>query len=195
MGQIFFYRVLALGLLLTVSLPIMASAETPPAKAETPLEKLALSTDAMMKGLDDNQQKQFASITNSHGTIRTVEDVQQSIDRAVKSCAVANADLKETMQVRFEEWKNTIRPPMKEARRKLDKMILLQSFAQPSQVRKYLKEFDAALLYRNKAIKAEPVSSQADCEKLKSSMNDTQNNIVNLLTESLALNQDIQIKE
>ncbi len=168
-----------------------------PMKSEvkTPVTKLDAATDAMMKGLDDNQLKQFAAIENSNGTIRAIEDVQMSISRAVESCSKSNPDIKEDISAKFEAWKNNLRPVMKQARTKLDKMILLQGFAQPSQVRSYLKTFDEAVVFRNQGIKAVPVTSKEDCEKLQSSMVKTQNDLVNLLTESLALNSDLKVKE
>lgn len=164
-------------------------------KPETPVTKLDAATDEMMKGLDENQLKQFSAIENSNGTIRAVEDVQQSIARAVESCSTANPDLKASIEGRFEEWKGALRPVMKKARAKLDKMILLQSFAQPSQVRAYLKKFDAAVIYRNQGITAVPVTEKANCEKLQDSMGKTQQDLVDLLTKSLALNADLKVKE
>lgn len=162
---------------------------------DTPQTRLDAATDAMMKGLEENHLKQFSSIEYSHGTIRAVEDVQQSIARAVTSCSKANPDIKDSLSSRFEEWKEALRPVMQKARNKLDKMILLQGFAQPSQVRAYLKKFDAAVIYRNQGIKAVPVTDKKDCQKLQDSMNKTQNDLINLLTESLELNTQLKIKE
>lgn len=164
-------------------------------KDENPLAIVEAATADLMKGLDENQTKQFSAINNSYGVIRSVEDVQISISRAVESCSKANPDLKGVMSQRFEAWKEAVRPAVKKARTKLDKMILLQGFAQPSEVRAYLKKFEAAIVYRNQSIKAVPVTAAEDCKKLQSSMDDTQNNLVNLITESLALNEDLKVKE
>jgi len=181
------------GFILLMMMATPAHAED--TKAVTPLTKLDAATDAMMKGLDKNQLKQFAAIENSHGTIRAVEDVQLSIARAVVSCTKANPDMKSGLSEGFENWKNAVRPVMGKARTKLDKMILLQGFSQPSQVRAYLKKFDAAVVYRNQGIKAVPVTAKEDCERLQENMKKTQNDLVNLLTETLALNADIKVKE
>jgi hypothetical protein len=162
---------------------------------ETPLTVLNTATDAMMKGLDDNQLKQFAAIQNSHGTIQSVENVQLSISKAVESCAAANPDIKDDISNHFESWKDAVRPVMKKARTKLDKMILLQGFAQPSQVRAYLKKFDAAVIYRNQNITEVPITKKDDCQKLQDNMGKTQNDLVDLLTEALALNADLKVKE
>jgi len=164
-------------------------------KPETPVTKFETATAEISKGLDENQIKQFAAINNSYGVIKTVEDVQQSITHAVGACSKANPEIKDSISNRFEAWKDAIRPVMKEARTKLNKMILLQGYAQPSEVRGYLKKFDAAIIYRNQSLTPMPIKKLEDCKKLESSMNETQNNLVNLITESLALNIDLKIKE
>ena len=189
-------RVLSVAILFGF-MPFSAMAEEakPVAKPTTPLEILDAATKDTLKDLDENQTKQFSAISNSFSVIRSVEDVQQSISRAVESCSAANPDLKEGMSSRFEKWKDNVRPTMKKARKKLDKMILLQSYAQPSQVRAYLKKFDEAIVYRNQQLKPAPISKVEDCKKLQTSMDKTQNDLVNLITESLGLNADLKVKE
>lgn len=164
-------------------------------KLSTPLTNLESATNDLMKNLDENKAKQFSAINNSYGIIKTIEDVQQSISKAVISCSQANPTIQEELSGRFEVWKETIRPVMKQARSKLDKMILLQGFAQPSQVRAYLKKFDEAVIYRNQSIEYVPIQKLEECQKLQSSMDRTQKDLVNLITESLALNADVKVKE
>ena len=103
--------------------------------------------------------------------------------------------MKDGMSSRFEAWKDAVRPVMKDARKRLDKMILLQSFAQPSEVRAYLKKFDAAVIFRNQGVKAVPVKEKSACEALQKSMDKTQDNMAKMLTEALGLNSDLKTKE
>lgn len=164
------------------------------AKEETPVTRLDAATDALMKNMDDNQLRQFGSIQNAYGIIRAVEDVQQSVSHAVDSCGKANPDIKDSMATRFEAWKDEVRPVMSDARTRLDKMILLQSFAQPSEVRSYLKKFEAAVIYRNQGIKSVPITKKEDCIALQSNMGNTQNELIEKLKEALNLNKDMVIK-
>ena len=190
------FRILLMAMMFGL-LPVSAMAEeAKPATAPvTPLEKLDVATKDILKGLDENQAKQFSAISNSYSVIRSVEDVQQSISVAVESCGVANPDLNQSISDRFESWKEAVRPVMKKARTKLDKMVLLQSFTQPSQLRAYLKKFDDAIIFRNQKLKPTPIHAMEDCKRLQASMDDTQNNLVRLITESLALNEDLKVKE
>lgn len=161
----------------------------------TPLDVLQTATTDMMKGLDENQIKQFSAISNSFTIIRTVEDVQQSISTAVDSCVKANPDLKDGMTARFETWKDAVRPVIKKSKSKLDKMILLQGFTQPSVIRAYLKKFDAAYIFRNQKLKPNAIHKAEDCKRLQSNMDKTQHDLVILITDTLGLNDDLKVKE
>jgi hypothetical protein len=186
------YCLTVLSLLFLVTLPAHAAEKE---QKDTPLTVLEKANAEMVKGLDENQLKQFALIDNSYLIIRTIEDVQQSITRAVTSCSVANPEIKESLSGRFEVWKDNIRPVLKKARAKLDSMIAQQSFTQPSAVRTFLKKVDAAAIYRNQKIRPTPIEKLEDCQRLQTNMDSTQTNLIALITENLALNSELKVKE
>jgi hypothetical protein len=156
-----------------------------------PIEQLDARTEEILKGLDKNQTLQFSAIRNSHGTIRAVENVQSSLDRAVRACGKANPDLNAQVTAEFDGWKEGVRPVLKQARAKLDKMIYLQSFAKPSEVRSYLRLFDDVVAWRDAKIKAEPVTARDECEKLSKKMEKTREELIELIKENLALDQPV----
>lgn len=162
---------------------------------EKPLAILEKANIEITKGLNENQFKQFSAIDNSYLIIRTVEDVQQSIARAVESCSKANPDFKQPISESFETWKDNVRPALKLGREKLEQMILQQSFTQPSQVRDFLKKVDAAAIYRNQKIKITPIEKLEDCQKLQKNMETTQVNLVALIKENLGLDSELKVKE
>jgi hypothetical protein len=92
------------------------------AAEETPLVALDNQTKTLLEGLDDAQKNEFAAIRNSHGIIRAVEDVQASVQRGVLACGKANADLKDSLDERLSNWRAAIRPVMKQAQTKQEKM-------------------------------------------------------------------------
>lgn len=162
------------------------------ASVETPVTKWEKATDKLTLELKGNQLKQFAAIENSYRTIRAVDDVQMSVSRAVTSCSKANKDSAADYDAKYTVWKEALRPVMKDARAKLDKMVLLQDYAQPSQVRAHLKLLDAAVVYRNQGIKTVPVQEKSACDKLVENMDDTRDELVKLLTDTLALNKPLK---
>ena len=165
-----------------------------PVAEETPVTKLDAATKVMTEGLDKNKNLQFVAIETSYRTIRAVEDVQMSVSRAITSCSKENKDMSKAYNDTYSDWKESLRPTLKDGRTKLDKMILLQGFAQPSEVRAYLKKFDAAVVYRNQGVKSVPITSREDCDKLVANMAETKVNLKKLLIDTLALNRDLQVE-
>lgn len=168
---------------------VPALAET--AKDDNAVTRLDAATTEMTKDLDKNKLLQFRAIETSYRTIRAVEDVQLSVSTAVAACGKKNPDMKDAMDKRLVEWKDALRPVVKNGRDRLDKMVLLQGFSRPSAVRNYLKLFDEAVLYRNQGIKSVPVTEKEQCQKLMGNMDSTQDNLIKLLTETLGLDKEI----
>ena len=171
---------------------VAARAEDAPPEAQTKLDE---RTQSLMKDLDKNQLRQLATIRTAHGTIRAVENVQGSVKKAVTACAEKNPGLKIEINDRFDSWKLAIRPTIKKAQSKLEKMILLQSISKPGEMRSYLKLFDDAVKARDAKITAVPVTEEAECKRLIKKMDETEKSLVKLLTESLQLDQPIAQKE
>jgi hypothetical protein len=165
------------------------------AAENTAQTRLDNKTKTLMEKMDENQLRQLASIRTAHGTIRAVENVQDSVKKAVTACVAKNPDLQDRMTSRFDNWKLAIRPTLKKAQSRLEKMILLQSFGKPSEVRSYLKLFDEAVAARDAAIKSVPITEKAECERLIRKMDETEENLTKLLTESLSLDQPIMQKD
>lgn len=179
---------LLVALLLITSAPALAA-------DDAPQTRLDARTKALMEGMDENQLRQLAAIRESHGTIKAVENVQASVKSATASCASKNPEIKDQINSRYDNWRRALRPTMKQAQTKLEKMILLQSFGKPSEVRSYLKMFDDAIAESNARIKSVPISEKAECEKLIASMDKTEEDLIRLITRNLALDQPIQQKE
>ena len=172
--------------------PAAHAEDAAPPEAQTKLDQ---ETQELMKGLDENKLRQLAAIRNAHGTLKAVDNVQTSVKNAVGACSEKNPGLKDEINSRFDNWKMAIRPTIKKGEDKLEKMILLQSFAKPSEVRAYLKLFDDAVKARDAKITAVPVTEEAECKRLIKKMDETEETLVKLLTESLQLDQPIIQKE
>jgi hypothetical protein len=181
--------------------PVLLSSLAVPALAETttakpgkdtinPLQRLDQKTDEIMKGLDEKQTQQFAAIRTSYGAISAVYDVRDSLGRAVESCGRANPDLAQTLTSRYQDWKNAVLPVARKGENRLDKMILLQNFTRPSQVRAYLKIFSDAVAFKNQEFKEVPVSSKDACKTLSKNMDDSEKVMARLITETLGLDKE-----
>ncbi len=162
---------------------------------ENPIQILKDRTDVILKDLDENQTRQFQAIRASYGTIRGVQDVRALLLRAVKACTEKNPELKDRLETRFTSWTDTVDPVIRQGENRLDKMILLQSYAKPSEVRAYLQAFDEAVIWRTENAKTVPVSDKNGCEKMIQSMDSTQTELPELLTKTLKLDKPLIIQQ
>ena len=175
--------------LLLMSVPALAADKV---KEVTPVTKLDAATKKLLEGLDKNQTKQFAMIRNASGIIRAVEDVETTVDGANKSCGEHNPEFAYTMNKRVGEWKEAVRPVISNARERLNDMIKLQDFAKPGEIRHYLKQVDEAVAYKTRGVKSVPITEKKECKKLLGKMDDTQEDTIELLMESLQLGKSLE---
>ena len=160
-------------------------------KPVTPITKLDDATTKMLKGLSENQAKQFAAIRNNHGIIRAVEGVEKDILNASKSCSEHNPEFAESMQKRVGEWQASVDPILKDARERQESMIKLQDYASPKEAKAYLKKVDDAVAFKSKSMKSIPVTEKKECKKLLGTMDDTQEDLQELLVKALGLDKPI----
>jgi hypothetical protein len=165
-----------------------ANAETAPEMiADTPISRYKAETEALIESLSDEQAKKYYLIRNTHGIIRSVESVEAIVEKAAKSCKKEQKDLGAKVEDRFVEWKLALHPIMKSSEDRLEKLVLMQDYAKPSDVKKHLKNFDLAATYGESLIDQVPASDAKSCEKLLKSMDATQGNLIRLLKETIGL--------
>ncbi len=153
-------------------------------QGETKNEVVAASEE-FMKDLDETAQRHFSVLQGNYNLIKVVETVRDSVDEAVDGCGDANPDLKEPLDTRFDEWKDAIKPVMKEADANVKNMILAQEYAKPKDIRKFLKLIDKARKNHEKGVEKVPVVTPEACQSLLEKMDDTQANMVKLLKATL----------
>ncbi len=149
--------------------------------------ELKTFTDQITKNMSANELLQFRAIEQTYRTIRAVEDVDGAIASAVKSCGREHPDLKSQLNDDLMSWRAQLRPTMKDARLKLDQMVLYQSYDSPGNVRSYLKLFDRAAVAGAENIKPVPITQREECLKLEKSMNESEPKLKALLVDTLGL--------
>lgn len=162
--------------------------------AETAVQRLDTETVAILKKLDENEQKQFAAIRNAHGILRAVENTGQTILLGVNSCAEHNPKISKDIKAEFQKWRDDIQPSMDQGQDKLQQMINLQSFEEPSKLRGYLKRVDKVISDQDKKITKIGVVDEDKCEDLIDEMDDSHKKIKKLLIETLRLDKTIQVE-
>tara|TARA_R110002124_G_scaffold129483_1_gene290932 strand:+ start:233593 stop:234156 length:564 start_codon:yes stop_codon:yes gene_type:complete len=164
-----------------------AQTQVSEAAPDTPISRYKAETEALIESLSEEQAKKYYLIRNTHGIIRSVESVEAVVGKAAKSCKKNHKDLGKEIENRFVEWKLALHPIIKSSEDRLEKLVLIQDYAKPSDVKKHLKNFDLAATYGEKLMKQVPASDEESCTKLLKSMDATQSNLIRLLKETIGL--------
>jgi hypothetical protein len=167
--------------------PAPAAAKEEPAlkKEVTPITKWIDAENAMIDPLNDLDKESVFILRQKHSVIRVIGVVERDIDSAVKSCGKANPDMKAAIEGRFTQWKNAVDPVIATAKKNLTTEIEKQTIVNEAQFKKVLKLNDEAFEYGDKKTAKQPVSSKEACEALIESMNDTEDDMITLLQDTL----------
>lgn len=163
--------------------------------ATGPLKDWLDAENALIDPLSDKDKESFFILRNKYSIIRTIGVVERDIGNAVKACSKENPDMKDKMNQRFSEWKSSVNPIIDAAKKQLDKDLEAQKIVDVKEAKKVFKLNDAAFEYSEKQITKKPVSSKEACEGLLASMNDTENNMIGLLQETLLPESAIRTKD
>lgn len=179
-------------LTLALSLAVIGTAQAEEAKekkeaAPTPVSEYAQEVKDLVESLNEEQAKKYTLIRHTHGVIRSVQSVEKHVAKAVKACKGNHKELGKNIESRFNEWKVAIHPVIKSGEDRLEKLILLQDYAKPSDVKQHLENYDKAALYGEKLMDLKPASDKESCNKLLKSMDKTQPDLIRLLKENIGV--------
>lgn len=177
------FLLLFLGIILAFAGPVRAQ------DLEAMKKNLDARTDAMLKGLDQNQMKQFDMIRHAHGTVRAVTHVDRTITDAMNACAARNPDMHEKIVKRGLEWNEALAPTLRDAAARLKEMIALQNFTRPSVLREYLAYYDRVV--SKGEVKTIPIHEKSECRGLLNTMDDRQEDLVRLMRKTLNLDRPL----
>lgn len=150
-----------------------------------PVKEWIDAENAMIDKLSNAQKESVFILRNKYSVIRVINVVERDIGTAVKSCGKNNPDMKGKMEGRFTQWKNAVNPVIKTAQKQLDADIDAQKIVAPKEFRSVMKLNDKAFEYGEKQIQKSPVSTKEACEGLLNSMDETEDNMIKLLRQSL----------
>lgn len=151
----------------------------------TPITKWIAAENALIDPLSQADKESIYILRQKHSIIRVIGVVERDIGNAVKSCAKANPDMKAGIEGRFDQWKKAVKPVIDTARKNLDAEIDKQEIVDRNEFKKVLKLNDEAFEYGDKMTVKDPVSSKEACEALVESMDDTEDDMIKLLQDTL----------
>ena len=73
-------------------------------------------------------------------------------------------------------------------------MVKLQDFSSVKDAKAYLKKIDEAVAFKSKSMQSIPVTEKKECKKLLAKMDDTQDDLKELMIENLGLSKPLKTK-
>ncbi len=151
----------------------------------TPVTEWMAAENKLIDTLNKSGKESFLILRNKHSVIRTVRIVERDVGSAVESCGKNNPDMKAAMDTRFKDWQSAINPILNDAEKFLKTEIEEQQLVYPNDFRHVLKLNDDAYEYTEKMVKKEVITDKPACEKLRDSMDRTEDQLVTLLQDIL----------
>lgn len=172
-------------------------AQLEPTKPKVGEKLIALEeyTAGLLKGLKPQQAQYIFQLRQEFGVIRSIQVVQKDIGKAVESCGNEHEDLKAPIMARYESWKAAVAPKLNAADNALKKAIGRQSFRPTVRVSMLLDHVEAAFEERDAQLEKVPVTTKDACQILQDSMDNTQENLLNLLDETATRLSELDARE
>lgn len=152
------------------------------AKAEALNEKMV----RILTKLDTQQAQHFMIIIANYNIIGTVKAVEEDVQNAAHACSENNSSMADTISTRFGEWKKAISSHMVEAEANVQNMVIAQDYAPKAEFDNIFSMIEDVRAYNSSRFEKTPVTTPAGCEFMLSKLEETQKNMISLLSATLA---------
>jgi hypothetical protein len=174
---------LSLAVIATLGATLGASAAY--AQDEKKTSPLIEAHNAFVAELNETNTRHFNVLYSNYNMVKVVEEVEGSIEKAIKSCGEANPDLKERMDTRFNAWNEAVAPVIKDVNAHINNMLFAQDYAKPKAIKKIFKLIDTTRAKHQEKVEKVPVSAPEECEALIKRMDKSQDNMTRILRATL----------
>lgn len=139
----------------------------------------------LMLELPKREQKHFFLAYTNYNLIETVKVVQKDVGTAIDKCGENNPDMKSDLRARFKEWNGALKPLIKDAEAQFKSMLAAQDYASKGEIKNIFDSVDNTRDKTYNQIEKIPVTTPEACQYLLSKMDETQENMTNILNSTL----------
>lgn len=165
--------------------PVKTEAQSAKAGPTGKLKEWMDAENKMIDPLPLKDQESIFILRNKHSMMKVTRVVEGDIESAVKSCSKSNPDMKDKMEGRFKQWQSAVSPILDTAEKQLDKDIDAQKIVDADDFKDVLELHDEAYEEGEKQTIKQPVATKEACEGLLASMDNTEDNMIQLLQQTL----------
>ncbi len=152
---------------------------------EQAAEKARAALKEIGQDLKEGDAKHFFLMYQNYNLIGTVKVVEKDVGNAIGECGKNNPDMKASLDDRYQKWNGAIDPIVKEAEANVSNMIIAQEYTDPAKIKSAFSSLDDARAATNASIDKRPVTTADACKHLLGKMDETEENLVELLRQTL----------
>jgi hypothetical protein len=150
-----------------------------------PLKDWIDAENALIDRLSDKDKESFLLMRMKYAYISAVRVAERDIGNAVKSCGEKNPGIKGKMEARFKQWQGAVNPILDTADKGLERELKNQKIVDVKQAKHVFKLHKDAYEDGEKKVTKTPITTEEACEGLLESMDDTEDNMISLLQDTL----------
>lgn len=165
--------------------PVKTQAQSAKAGPTGKLKEWMDAENKLIDPLSDKDKESIFILRNKHSMMKVTRVVEKDIENAVESCSKNNPDIKDKMNARFKQWQSAVNPILDNAEKQLEKDIEAQKIVDADAFEDMLDLHDEAYEEGEKQTVKQPVTTKEACEGLLASMDNTEDNMIQILQQTL----------
>ncbi len=139
----------------------------------------------VMKRLDEAELTHFMVMFTNYNMYSVVKAVREDIKNAIDGCSKNNPEMEEDLRSKFATWDTNVGDSMKEVDANIKSMGLAQDYISQNELAMIYGLVDETRSKNSSQFEKTPVTTPEACEFMISKMDETQENMIRLLSATL----------
>ncbi len=153
--------------------------------AKAQADALQERINGVMNELDQGEMTHFMVIYTNYNLYSVVKAVREDVKNAVGGCAKNNPAMADDLNNRYSRWEGSVGSSMKEVDDNIQSMALAQDYVSQNELKTIFSMIDEMRAMNSSQFEKTPVTTPEACEFMMSKMDETQENMIRLLSGTL----------
>ena len=139
----------------------------------------------VVNGLKQQEIVHFMAMYANYNIYSMVKSVRDDVSQAAQGCAENNPELKRGVTSKFSNWDRVVGARLKESLANIETLSLAQNYLSQANVKAIFAQVDKVRSINSSRFETTPVTTPEACEFMMSKMDETQEQMVQLLQSTL----------
>ncbi len=139
----------------------------------------------VMKRLDEAELTHFMVMFTNYNMYSVVKAVREDIKNAIDGCSKNNPEMEDELRSKFSNWDTNVGDSMKEVDGNIKAMALAQDYISQNELNMIYGLVDETRAVNSSQFEKTPVTTPEACEFMISKMDETQENMIRILSATM----------